>query len=104
MKLTRTDVVFSRATSRSDFCARKVKIELSQKIPRKFLKIRRAKRFPQPEGDPKGGHPWPRRPEGTATPWPRPRGARTSGTSPQAPFGLYFYSRDGNPETEVDTP
>ena len=91
MGLTRTDDVFSRVAWMSDFCAGKVKIEVSRKIPRKFPKFFHSKRLQQSEDGPKGGHPWPRRPGGASTALAAPPGRLVKwDLPPGSPLALIF--------------
>src|ERR1041385_3278945 len=54
MKLTRTDAVFSRATSAVFFCAGFWIFRYAGKIPKKYIKNQRSGSFHQAKGGPQG--------------------------------------------------
>ena len=104
MKLTRTDAVFSRAACMFILCAEKGEFKHLRKIQENSQKIHAPEESGSQKMDQRGATPGPGSQRARPPPWPRPPAAWTGGASPQPPpFGWYFYSRRGNPETEVDT-
>src|SRR3954469_2545444 len=98
MKLTRTDAVFSRATSVVFFCAGFWIFRYAGKIPRKYIKNQHSGSFRRSKGGPQGSQ------EGA---WRGPAPGRATCPPGWVPhplvpyFGPYLFSRRGNPEKEV---
>src|SRR3954468_5784008 len=65
-KLTRTDVVFSRATSVVFFCAGFWIFRYAGKIPKNYIKNQRSQSFDKAKGGPQGSKGAPRRVPGAA--------------------------------------
>src|ERR1044072_704414 len=97
-KLTRTDVVFSRATSVVFFCAGFWIFRYAGKIPKKYIKNQRSGSFHQAKGGPQGSQ------EGA---WRAPAPGRATYPPGRVPHPLvpyndpYLFSHRGNPEREV---
>src|SRR3954471_12864697 len=100
-KLTRTDTVFSRATSAVLYCAGFWIFRYVGKSPKNQIKNQRPGSF----DDAKGGHRAARgHPEGCVarpTPWPRHKPSWVGPTPPGALPWPYLFTRRGNSKTEV---
>src|SRR3954469_11346724 len=98
-KLTRTDAVFSRATSDILLCACFWIFRYAGKIPKKYIKNQRSGSFHQAKGGPQGSQGGPRRPAG-APPWSRRGGGLLGGShTPWCPtWPPIFFPRRGNSE------
>src|ERR1043165_1931839 len=103
-KLTRTDAVFSRATSVVFCCAGFWIFRYAGKIPKTYIKNQRSG---LPE-NPKGGHRVAGGQPGGClvrpSPWPRHLPSWLGPTPPGALLWPYLFSRRKNPRTEVTFP
>src|SRR3954471_9368571 len=103
-KLTRTDTVFSRATSDVFFCAGFWIFRYTGKIHKNYIENQRSRSF----DDAKGGHRAARgHPEGCMarpSPWPRHTPSWVGPTPLGALPSPYFYPPQGNSRTEVAFP
>src|SRR4051812_42701101 len=100
-KLTRTDVIFSRAAIAVLYCAGFWIFRYAGKIPKNQIKNQRSGSFQQAKVGPQGSQGAPRRPGGAAPPCPRHRGPWVGPTPPGALPWPYFFPRRGNSITEV---
>src|SRR4051812_5597155 len=103
-KLTRTDAVFSRATSVVFFCAGFWIFRYAGKIHKEYIKNQRSRSFDDAKGGPQGSQGAPRRVHGAAQPLATPGPSWVGPTPPGALTSPYFYPPRGNPRTEVQFP
>src|ERR1041385_6158659 len=103
-KLTRTDAVFSRATSDVFFCAGFWIFRYAGKIPRKYIKNQRFGSFRESKGGPQGSQGQPGGCLARPTPGPPPLPSWLGPTPPGALLWPYLFSRHRTPRTEVDFP
>src|SRR3954471_9078388 len=91
MKLTRTDVVFSRATSVVLFCAGFWIFRYAGKIPKNYIKNQHYRSFACAKGGPQGSQGAPRRVHGAAQPLAAPGTLLAGSHTPWCPnFALFF--------------
>src|SRR4051812_39129107 len=89
-KLTRTDAVFSRATSAVFFCAGFWIFRYARKIPKIYIKNQRSESFSRSKGGPQGSQGAARRMPGTAQLLAVPPASWVGPTPPGALHGPLF--------------
>src|SRR3954467_5416765 len=92
MKLTRTDAVFSRATTAVFFCAGFWIFRYAGKIPRKYIKNQRSGSFRESKGGPQGIQGAARRVPGAAQPLAAPPALLARSHTPWCPTLAPIYS------------
>ena len=98
-KLTRTDTVFSRATSVVFFCAGFRIFRYAGKIPKKYIKNQRSRSFTSAKGGEQGSQGVPRRVHGAAQPLAAPGTLLGGSHTPWCPnFALFLPPREEIPE------
>src|SRR4051812_49457147 len=103
-KLTRTDAVFSRATSVVFFCAGFWIFRYAGKIPKRYIKNQRFGSFHQAKGGPQSSQGAARRVHGAASSWPRHLPSWEGPTPPGALLWPYLFPRRRNPRKGVAFP
>src|ERR1044071_5782194 len=90
MKLTRTDAVFSRATSVVFFCAGFWIFRYAGKIPKIYIKNQRSESFRKSKGGPQGSQGAVRRVPGAAQPLAAPLALLAGSHVPRCPTLALF--------------